>query len=169
MTSEHRNKGCAELEPFLDEYLNGALPRARAEQLTTHLTACSDCREALDDLRISAKLLSAAFEPAEDPGPSFTRLVMARIDTAERWMRDQRSFWRPFEALAWRLAFSAALALAFLFAYGIRAAGPTATPSIPAVLVPQADAFAQPASFSPSPSTSDEVLMAIAERRYEQQ
>jgi anti-sigma factor RsiW len=168
MIPEHKTQTCSKVQPFLDDYLRGELPRATAERLAAHLEMCGGCREALDDLRISAKLVGETFEETADPGPGFAHLVMARIDAAERWMQAQRSFWRPFEAVAWRLAFSAALALAFLFAYGLRASAPPASAPSP-VLVPQADAFVQSTSFSPAPSNSDEVLMAIAERHHEQQ
>lgn len=156
---------CQKLEPLLDDYLHGELPRATAEQLAAHLAACGDCRGALDDLRVSTKLVGSAFEQSSDPGPGFARMVMARIHTAEHWLQGQRSFWRPFEVIAWRLAFSAALALAFLFAYGIRTSSqavlaPTATLS-PA----QHDVFAVPVSAVPS--NNDEVLMAIAEHHHE--
>ena len=166
------SKECEKLEPLLDDYLHGELPRARAERLTAHLEACGDCREALEDLRISAKLVGAAFEHTDDLGPVFVRSLMARINTAEQWLQEQRSFWRPIEALSLRLVFSAAVVLAFLFAYGLRATHGTApsAPSEPsAIFNPQTDAFVQPASFSPSPSNSNEVLVAIAERRHGQQ
>lgn len=169
MIPGHNTEDCRKLEPLLDDYLHGELPRATAEGLATHLEVCRECREALADLRMSAKLVGAAFEETEDPGPGFVRLVMARIDTAERWMQGQRAFWRPFEALAWRLAFSAALALVFLFAYGLRTSSVNIPAAPSAVLVPQSDAFAQPTSFSPATSNSDDVLMAIAERYHEQQ
>ena len=169
MTPEEKGQNCNHFEPLLEDYVHGELPREFAQRLAAHLEACSDCRDALDDLRISAKLVNAAFEQTSDPGPSFARMVMARINTTQHWFQEQRSFWRPFEVIAWRLAFSAALALAFLFAYGFRN-GPIVTwEEPPAVLVPQTDAFAQPVPFSPSTSNSSEVLMAIAERRHEQQ
>ncbi|MGC1105105.1 MAG: zf-HC2 domain-containing protein [Candidatus Acidiferrales bacterium] len=167
MIPGHKRKDCEKLQPLLDDYLHGELPRATADRLAAHLDACGDCRGALDDLRISATLVGAAFEQTEDPSPGFVRLVMARINVAEQWLQEQRSFWRPIEALSLRLVFSAALVLAFLFAYEFRTP-PVVTSAAPsAVLVPQADAFARPASFSPT--NSDEVLMAIAERRHEQQ
>lgn len=169
MTPEHSGKNCYQFEPFLDDYLRGELARDAAQRLAAHLESCSECREALDDLRISAKLVNAAFEQASDPGPGFVRKVMAQIDRAEGWVQGQRAFWRPFEAVAWRMAFSAALALAFLFAYGFRNGPIVTSEEPPAVLVPQTDAFAQPLPFSPSISNSNEVLMAIAERRHEQQ
>ena len=169
MIPGHKAQKCSKVEPFLDDYSRGELPRATAERLAAHLEMCGGCREALDDLRISAKLVGATFEETVDPGPGFARLVMARINTAEHWLQEQRSFWRPIEALSLRLVFSAVLVLALLFAYDL-GRSPVVTPTAPsAVLVPQADAFAQAASFSPSPSNSDEVLMAIAERHHEQQ
>lgn len=169
MTPGQSSQECQKLEPLLDDYLHGELPRATAEQLAAHLVACDDCREALDDLRISAKLVSGAFEQCADPGSGFARLVMARINTAENWLQGQRAFWRPFEAVAWRLAFSAALALAFLFAYGFRNGPVVNQTATPPILSSQSEAFVRPASFSPAPSNGNEVLMAIAERHHGQQ
>lgn len=160
---------CQKLEPLLDDYLRGELPRPTAERLAAHLAACGDCRDALDDLRVSARLLTGVFEQSADPGPGFARVVMARINTAENWLQGQRAFWRPFEAVAWRLAFSAALALAFLFAYGFRNASVANQTAAPPILASQSEAFVRPASFSPTPSNGNEVLMAIAERRHGQQ
>lgn len=163
MTQGH-NQSCTELELLFDDYLHGELPRPAAEQLAAHLESCADCRFALDDLRVSAKLVGAAFEPIEDPGLSFARMVMARIDVADHGIQGQKSFWRPFEALAWRLAFSAALVLAFLFAYGIQINSEVpATPS--AVSIQQRDIIAVPVSTATS--NGDEILMAAAEHRHE--
>lgn len=168
-TGQNAGKDCKKFEPFLDDYLRGRSPRSSAELVASHLESCANCRDAMDDLRISARLVSGAFEPAADPGPAFARIVMARINAAEDWIQEQASFWRPIEALSLRLVFSAALALIFLFAYSLRA---TNTPVAPqpepsAIFAPQTQAF-QMASFSPSPSNNDEVLMAIAERHHEQ-
>lgn len=157
---------CGQSEAVLEDYLTGELPRPAAEQLVAHLKECSACREALEEARVSSRLVAKVFDAAEEPGPAFTHLVMARVNAAEAWLREQRSFWRPLEAIAWRLAFTAALALVFMFAYGLQLGSPNA--QVP-VITPTA--FAQPAeSFSsPSqvPSSDDEVLMAIAERHHE--
>lgn len=158
------SKGCEKLEPVLEDYLHGELPRADAERLAVHLEACGDCREALEDLRVSVRLVSGAFEQSADPGLGFARLVMARINTAEQWLQGQRAFWRPFEAVAWRLAFSAAVALVFLFAYGMRTSTETATTPVTSISSQQ-DVFTVPVSATPS--TSDEVLMAIAEKHHD--
>lgn len=156
------NKDCRKLEPFLDDYLQGGLPRVTADRLAAHLETCGNCREALDDLSISAKLMTGAFGEVSDPGQGFARLVMARINTAEHWLQEQGSFWRPFEALAWRLTFSAALLLAFLFAYGVRM---NSQASVTSISAQQPDVFTLPVSSVPS--NSDEVLMAIAEKHHE--
>ena len=164
MISEQKDGHCEKFEALIEDYLSGELPRAEAERLTAHLDACGNCRAALDDARISARLVSA-FEPVPDPGPGFARMVMARINVAERWIKEQRSFWRPFEALAWRLAFSAMLALAFLFAYGIRANHQTSVVTATTISAQQPDIFTVPVSTAPS--NSDEVLVAIAEHHRE--
>jgi len=162
--SEHNKIGCGKFEALLQDYSNGELPRPDAEKLTAHLEDCRECREALEDARLAGRLVSV-FQKTDDPSAMFTRRVMAQIDAAERWMREQRSFWRPIEALSWRLAFSAALALALLFTYSFRTPSPVTAPAASAVLVPQTDAFAVP--ISAPPSTGDEVLMAIAEKHHE--
>ncbi len=163
--SEQRMAGCEKFDAWLEDYSSGELPRRDAKRLTTHLESCHECREALEDARLAGRLVSV-FEEAAEAGPAFTQRVMAQIHVAERWVREQRSFWRPIEAWSWRLAFSAALALALLFTYGLRSANsPTATSESSGVLVPQTDAFAVP--ISAPPSTGDEVLMAIAEKHHE--
>lgn len=164
MISEHKQGRCEEFAALFEDCLMGELPRSEAERLEAHLGACGDCRAALDDMRIAARLVSA-FEPVPDPGAGFAHTVMARIDVAERWLREQRSFWRPFEALAWRLAFTAVLALAFLFAYGIRVSRQTSTTTATAISAQQPDIFTVPVSADPS--NNDDVLVAIAEHHRE--
>lgn len=164
MISGQKHEDCEKFESLFEDYLSGELPRSDAERLTAHCDACGNCRAALDDARISARLVSA-FEAVPDPGPGFARMVMARINVAERWMKEQRSFWRPFETLAWRLAFSAVLALAFLFAYGIRVSHQTSVNTATTISAQQPDIFTFPVSTAPS--NSDEVLVAIAEHHRE--
>jgi hypothetical protein len=164
--SEQNKIDCKKLEVLLEDYLGGALSRPLAENLAAHLESCSDCRAALDDARLSSRL-AGVFEEAGDPGPAFTRGVMARIGVAERWVREQASFWHPIETLAWRLAFSAALALVLLFTYDLRAGNPPAPPTETTALAHQTDVVTIPVS-SP-PSGGDQVLLAIAEKYHERQ
>lgn len=159
-------RGCGKFDGLLEDYLGGDLPRLAADRLSAHLGECLDCKQALDDAHLSARLVSV-FDPAVEPGPSFTHLVMAQVDGAESQVRQQRSFWRPLEAMAWRLAFSAALVLALLFTYGLRANVPAPEPTVATALGQQSDVFTVPARAVPS--SGDQVLMAIAEKHHEQQ
>ncbi len=162
-------RDCKKFEPLLDDYLRGRVPPSVAESVDSHVESCANCREALSDLHISTRLVNGAFEPVPDPGPGFARLVMARINTAEEWIQEQISFWRPIEALSLRIVFSAALVLIFLFAYSLQVRNaPVALQSEPSAIFSQQTETFQTASFSPSPSNNDDVLVAIAERHHEQ-
>ena len=168
MSEQHEQTkmvGCEKFEAALEDYASGDLPRRDAERLTAHLESCHECREALEDARLSGRL-ATVFSEAVDPGPGFTRRVMAQIDAAERWVREQRSFWRPIEAWSWRLAFSAALAIALLFAYDLKTASVAPTPATQTVSAQQTDVFIVPVSASSS--SGDEVLMAIDQKHHEQ-
>lgn len=168
MKNEENVSGCKTSEALLEDYISGELTRAEAEQLAAHAEACAECREALQEARMSARLVRGAIEPAEEPGPAFTHLVMAKINAAEAWMREQRDFWRPFERLAWRLAFTAALALVFLFAYGLELnkAGTASAAPTPTAFAQPAETFTTPPAV---PSSADDVLVAMVEKGHEQQ
>jgi anti-sigma factor RsiW len=155
---------CNQCEALLEDYFAGELLRPAAEQLTAHLGSCAVCREALEEARLSSRLINKIFAAAEEPGPAFTHMVMAKINAAEAWLREQRNFWRPFEAIAWRLAFSAALALVFLFTYGLRLA-PNGAPAVtPTAFAQPTDSFTAPVAV---PSSDGDVLLAIAERHHD--
>ncbi|MGH9782109.1 MAG: anti-sigma factor family protein, partial [Candidatus Acidiferrales bacterium] len=136
--SEQKMAGCEKFEAALEDYIGGELPRREAERLSAHLDGCRECREALEDARLAGRLV-AVFDEADDPGPAFTRRVMAQIDAAERWVREQRTFWRPIEVWSWRLAFSAALAIALLFAYDLKTASVPPAAATQTVSVQQTD------------------------------
>ena len=164
--SEQKMAGCEKFEAPLEDYIGAELPRRDAERLRAHLNGCRECREALADARLSGRLV-AVFDQAVDPGPAFTRRVMAQIDAAERWVREQRSFWRPIEAWSWRLAFSAALAIALLFAYDLRTRNAPPAAATQTVSAQQTDVFTTPVSLSAS--SGDEVLMAIEQKHHDRQ
>jgi len=165
--NEHEQKtaGCEKFEAALEDYASGELPRRDARRLTAHLESCFQCREALEDARLAGRLVTV-FDGAAEPGPAFTQRVMAQIDSAERWVREQTSFWRPIEAWSWRLAFSAALAIALLFAYDLKTASVASTPATQTVSAQQTDVFIVPVSASSS--SGDEVLMAIDKKHHDQ-
>lgn len=173
MSEQHEQKqheqkmmaGCEKFEAALEDYASGELPRRDARRLTAHLEMCRECREALEDARLSGRLVTV-FSEAVDPGPGFTQRVMAQIHVAEHWVREQRSFWRPIEAWSWRLAFSAVLAIALLFAYDLKTASVASTPATQTVSAQQNDVFVVPVSASSS--SGDEVLMAIEQKHHDQ-
>ncbi len=85
--------------------------------MESHLASCSSCREALEAARASRRILEAVREPAGELGPAFSHRVMAAIGTEEARRRTAGEFWRPLESWAWRLTWSATLALALLAGY----------------------------------------------------
>jgi|SRR5271156_2042333 hypothetical protein len=120
MNSENRNTGniyaaCTEFEVALEDHLQGSLRGSEAATLTDHLQSCVGCRAALADAAASARLLAIA-EPSPDPGPGFSRIVMARI-RQQLQASEGKSIWRPFVSVAWRFAASAAFALVMMVSF----------------------------------------------------
>jgi hypothetical protein len=153
---------CPKYEALLEDYLNLDLAGADASQATEHWENCPNCRQALEDAATSVRLLRAA-EPTPDPGPGFSRAVMARIRAVEtdHAIGERSIFWQPFVSLAWRFAATATFALAVLVTYDA-GWGRRPQPSVAAALRTQvADIFA-PDPASP-PANGDEVLMMVAE------
>jgi len=116
--SEFRTSACGQYEAELEDYLNGEIENAETSTLTEHLRTCSGCANALAEAQVSARLLRAA-EPAADPGAGFSRVVMARI-RSEMESLEEKSIWRPFVSLAWKLSATAALALVMLVTFDAR-------------------------------------------------
>jgi hypothetical protein len=54
-----------------------------------------------------------------DPGAGFARVTMARI-RAEMETLEEKSIWRPFVSLAWKLSATAALALVLLVTFDVK-------------------------------------------------
>jgi predicted anti-sigma-YlaC factor YlaD len=108
---------CPEYEAKLEDHLNGELSGVEARNVAAHLRSCSACSGALKDAEASVRLLRMA-EPAVEPGPAFARTVMARIQM-ERASSISLGMWQPFISFAWRLAATAALALALMVTYDV--------------------------------------------------
>jgi anti-sigma factor RsiW len=152
---------CGEWEVLLEDFLDGALSRHAADQVSGHLARCAVCREALDAARASARLLRAGCDPAEDPGPIFARRVMALIREGET---QGSRFLAPFlEALAWRLALSASLVVALLIGYGLRPITGAQTVVVSARQARTEDIFPDP---DQQPASRDEVLLEIAQTNH---
>ncbi|MGA8145177.1 MAG: zf-HC2 domain-containing protein [Candidatus Acidiferrales bacterium] len=162
MGFEYRSSACAEYEALLEDSVSGEIGGADAIRLSQHLKDCAGCREALEFVALSPRLLRLA-EASADPGPGFARGVMARLRT-DKDVRAERGFWQPLISLAWRFAATASLALAVLVAYD------TTAHKNPEPAVAAIEASQLPDLFSPDPArvptTRDEVMMMFAENEH---
>ena len=118
LNAEYRTSACREYEAALEDYVNGEFADSETAKLKEHLKACSGCTEALAEAQVAARLLRAG-EPTADPGPGFARVTMARI-RGEMETLEEKSIWRPFVALAWKLSATAALALVLLVTFDVQ-------------------------------------------------
>ena len=143
-----------EREAELEAYLDGQLLGAEAATLETHLAGCPTCREALDEARTGGALVRAAILPTPDPGGAFWLRVQARI----RGEEERLSFWKPLEIVAWRVSWSAAVALALLVGYVLSIDFRPESRDIPAA---QREIFQEPTQ---PPTDGDEVLLTLANR-----
>jgi hypothetical protein len=105
--------------------------------------------------------------PSPDPGPGFSRVVMARIRAEMSRRGEQKSIWQPFISLAWRFAATATLALAVLVTFdAVRHIqyGPQTNMDY-ATVTETRDLFPDPSS---PPANRDEVLMMVADTNHGQ-
>jgi anti-sigma factor RsiW len=158
-----RHAACPEHELLLEDYLNGELTGAEARRATAHVESCTACADAWESAVTSTALLRAA-AGAEDPGPAFSRVVMARIRAAEEERSAERvSFWQPFVSLGWRFALTATLALGLLLTYDAgwgKRSQPNTAQARPIVR----DLFTpDPVN---APANGDEALMMVAETNH---
>lgn len=164
MNQDYRSAACQEREAALEDHLNGDLGGPDAAALSEHLKSCSGCRAALDEAVLSARLLRVA-EPAADPGPGFSRLVMARIRAGLK-LHEGKSVWQSFVSVAWRFAATAAFALVLLVSFDVshhnrfqQDQSLLATNTLPE-LVPD---------HSSVPANADDVLLMMAETNHGKQ
>ena len=78
MEAEFNKPACLEFEALLEDHLTGDLSNADAAKLAEHLENCAACTSALEYVAPSVQLLRT-LSPAADPGPGFSRMMMARI------------------------------------------------------------------------------------------
>ena len=158
---EYKSSACPDYEALLEDSISGEIGGTDAIQLSEHLKSCPGCRDAREHVALTPRLLHLA-EATPDPGPGFSRDVMARIRT-DRDVRAERGFWQPLVAMGWRFAATATLALAVLVAYDTTAHVEKTTQETATL-----EASSRiPDMFSPDParvpSSRDEVLIMVAE------
>lgn len=158
---------CPEFEALLEDHLTGDLSGADAKRLAKHLENCVVCNAALEHAAPSVQLLRAV-PPSADPGPGFSRVVMARIRAEMSKRGEQKSIWQPFVSLAWRFAATATLALALLVTFdAVRHARFDRQTDLAYVPVTEMrDLFPDPAG---PPANRDEVLMMVADTNHGKQ
>jgi anti-sigma factor RsiW len=118
MNSGSRGNACPEYEAKLEDFLSGGLSGTDKRDVAEHLQGCASCKAALDEAAMSARLLRL-MEASADPGPAFSKIVMARIRSEQEASRQPRGFWQPFVSLAWRFAATAALAFVVMVTYDV--------------------------------------------------
>ena len=160
MSHEYKSSACPEYEALLEDSISGEIGGTDAIRLSEHLKTCAGCREAREHVALTPRLLHLA-EATADPGPGFSRNVMARIRT-DRDVRTEGGFWQPLVSMGWRFAATATLALAVLVAYDSTFHVEHTAPQTSAL-----EAARIPDMFSPDParvpSSRDEVLMMVAD------
>ena len=105
---------CREYEARLEDYLDGQLDSATADELAAHLAGCRACQQAVQAARLAGRLLRAGLEPVGGPTTTFWSRVEAGIRREEE---KRKQFWGALEVLAWRLSWSATVAVALLSVY----------------------------------------------------
>src|ERR1700685_2042759 len=165
MEARFNQAACSEFEALLEDHLTGELSGADAKKLAEHLESCAACSTALEHAAPSVELLRSV-PPSPDPGPGFSRVVMARIRAEMSRRGEQKSIWQPFISLAWRFAATATLALAVLVTFDAVRHNQTDQSNL---------AFAratQPKELFPDPgrvpTSRDEVLMMVADTNHGQ-
>lgn len=161
MEAEFNKPACLQFEALLEDHLTGELSNADAAKLADHLESCVACTSALENVAPSVDLLRA-LSPAADPGPGFSRIMMARIRQELSKLNEQKSIWQPFVSLAWRFAATATLALAVLVTFD--AVRHNNNPDMAYVRPSESrELFPDPARI---PANRDEVLMMVAETNH---
>ena len=161
MEAEFNKSACLDFETLLEDHVTGDLSNADAAKLADHLESCVACTSALENAAPSVDLLRT-LSPAADPGPGFSRMMMARVRQELSRLNEQKSIWQPFISFAWRFAATASLALALLVTFDavrhnnnseIVDLRPAGTPEL----------FPDPGRL---PANRDEVLMMVADTNH---
>jgi len=165
--SNHRS-GCREYEAILEDFSSGMASEAIRQRIERHLLECSQCAAKVEAATAIGRVLRFASESVEDPGPFFTRRVMASIRSEEeRAAVSARNFWKPLEILSVRAAWSAAAALALLLTYGTISQRSLQSSEPTVAQVRSADSYALfPETNGPLSNQQDDALMPVVGANY---
>jgi hypothetical protein len=146
--------GAAPSVTELSELLESA-PTALKE----HVTACADCRTAAENILAARALLAVLPSYATMAGPWFAPRVMAAIAARKAELSRAADTWTFLPKLAARLTWASAIAL--LLASGWLYQKPASTAAKPVIT----DITGEPLADTATPSTNDELLVSLSERR----
>jgi len=127
--------------------------------LKEHVTACADCRTAAENILAARALLTVLPSYATMAGPWFAPRVMAAIAARKAELGRAADTWTFLPKLAARLTWASAIAL--LLASGWLYQKPVSTAAKPVVT----DLTGEPLADTATPSTNDELLVSLSERR----
>jgi anti-sigma factor RsiW len=163
MSQEKNGRICSEFEAHLEDFISGDLSSPQSERVEAHLGKCSACSAAVILARASRQLLQRFSEPVADPGPFFTRRVMASVRAEEDHAGAGIGFWQPLELLSLRAAWTAALALVLLLSYGAVSGIPSRPPVAEVRPADSVGLFPDPANQSINP---DDVLTYVGDANH---
>ncbi len=124
-----------------------------------HASACADCRTAAENILAARALLAVLPSYATMAGPWFAPRVMAAIAARKAQLSRAADTWTFLPKLAARLTWASAIAL--LLASGWLYQKPASTAAKPVVT----DITGEPLADTATPSTNDELLVSLSERR----
>ncbi len=160
---ERKLQACPEFEAVLEDYVTDELSGAERESVAAHLQTCSACAVTVESALSGRSILRFAGESAADPGPFFTRRVMARINALAERPAAETSFWKPLEIFAGRAVWASAGAIALLVMY-VNLSGTPSQPQVAQVRPnEQTGLFTDPTIV---PSNRDETFLTITDVRH---
>jgi anti-sigma factor RsiW len=164
MSTDLQDSACPEYEARLEDFLSGELSGTEKREVADHIKSCVGCKAALDQVEACSGLLRL-MEPTGEPGPAFSRVVMARIRSEQEAARQPRGFWQPFVSLAWRFAATAALAVIAMVTYDRTVhEAPNSSNAAVAQQTPIRDLFTSEADRVPA--NPDDVIVMVAETNH---
>ena len=136
----------------LEELLEVMAPEER-----NHVAACSDCREAVQDILASRQIFKGVAARGLEAGPGFASRVMNAIAARERELAIVASAWSEIPRFASRLAWATAILLlaGSTWLYEKGAPGSSRTQNAPSTQESLFD--------SAPPANQDDVLISMAE------
>jgi hypothetical protein len=156
-------RGCRKYQIRMEDCVGAAHTVEVDPDISAHLAACQECRDAFAAAQLSVRLFSESEEPAVPSRESFVTRVMALVREEDALQESTARVWRPLEDFASRFALVASLGLLALsvflgeFAPALRQAEAVSTGAVTAEI--SSDWPEPPAQ----PATQDEVLMSLVD------